>query len=344
MKVLVVNNAAPFIRGGAEELADHLVRRLNDTPGVQSELLRIPFKWDPAERLIDEMLICRQLKLYNVDRVIGLKFPAYLIPHPNKVLWLLHQFRQAYDLHEEGRGYLGDERGAVIRQAIQTADNRCFADCAAIHVNSPVTQDRMRRFNGVESHVLYPPLNDGELFTGGEDEGYVFAGGRVAPGKRQHLLIEAMAAVKSPARLVIAGPPESQDYVAALKALVERHGLEGRVELRMGFHPRADIARWVNGARACAYLPYDEDSLGYVTMEAAEAGKPMLTTDDSGGLLELVGPETGIVVRPEPAAIAEGLEHLVSDPAQARGLGEAARAAWRAKGIDWKDTVAALLA
>jgi glycosyltransferase involved in cell wall biosynthesis len=343
MKVLVVNNAAPFIRGGAEELADNLVRRLNATSGVQSELLRIPFKWEPAERLIDEMLICRQLRLYNVDRVIGLKFPAYLIPHHDKVLWLLHQFRQAYDLHEEGRGYLGDARGMEIRGAIQAADDRCFAECAAVYVNSPVTRDRMRRFNGVDPVVLYPPLNDAELFTGGEDEGYVFAGGRVAPGKRQHLLVEAMAKAPGAGRLVIGGPPESQDYADRLNALIADHGLQDRVELRLGFHPREDIARWVNGARACAYIPYDEDSLGYVTMEAVEAGKPVLTTTDAGGLLELIGSETGAVVEPTPEALAEGLAHLTEDAGRARSLGQAAREAWRSKGIDWKDTIAALL-
>ena len=344
MKVLVVNNAAPFIRGGAEELADNLVRRLNATPGVQSELLRIPFKWDPDERLIDEMLICRGLKLYNVDRVIGLKFPAYLIPHHDKVLWLLHQFRQAYDLYEEGRGYLGDARGAVIRGAIKAADDRCFAECKAVHVNSPVTQARMKKFNGAQSTVLYPPLNDAELFTGGEDEGYIFAGGRVSPGKRQHLLIEAMAHVRTPVKLVIGGPPESDVYADRLRALIEQLDLSDRVELRLGFHPRADIARWVNGARACVYIPYDEDSLGYVTMEAVAAGKPVLTTLDAGGLLELVAAETGAVTAPEPEAIGEGLEHLVSDPARARSLGEAAQALWLSKGIDWKDTIAALLA
>jgi len=344
VKVLVVNNAVPFIRGGAEELADHLVRQLNATAGVQSELLRIPFKWDPAERLIDEMLICRQLRLYNVDRVIGLKFPAYLIPHPNKVLWLLHQFRQAYDLHEPGRGYLGDARGGVIRQAIEVADNRCFAGCAAVYVNSPVTQARMKRFNGTDSKVLYPPLNDAELFTGGDYGGYIFAGGRVAQGKRQHLLVEAMAEVRSNVRLVIAGPPESEDYVGILASLIERHNLSDRVELRLGFHPREDIAAWVNGARACAYIPYDEDSLGYVAMEAAAAGKAILTTDDAGGLLEIVGADTGVVVAPNPKAIAAGLEHLVSDIGRARALGEAARATWQEKGIVWDHVIAALLA
>lgn len=54
MKVLVVNNAAPFIRGGAEELADRLVRELNATSGIEAELLRIPFRWEPAECIADQ--------------------------------------------------------------------------------------------------------------------------------------------------------------------------------------------------------------------------------------------------------------------------------------------------
>ncbi|HWU81388.1 MAG TPA: glycosyl transferase family 1, partial [Caulobacter sp.] len=158
MKVLVVNNAAPFQRGGAEELADHLVRRLNATPGVQSELVRVPFTWEPAERLIEEMLISKGMRLYNVDRVIGLKFPAYLIPHHDKALWLLHQFRQAYDLSEAGQSHLDfDETGRTVKAAIRAADNDCFAQCRKIFCNSPVTQNRLMKFNGVPSEVLYPP-------------------------------------------------------------------------------------------------------------------------------------------------------------------------------------------
>lgn len=137
MKVLVVNNAAPFQRGGAEELADHLVRRLNATPGVQSELVRVPFTWEPAERLIEEMLISKGMRLYNVDRVIGLKFPAYLIPHHQKVLWLLHQFRQAYDLSEAGQSHLDfDDTGRAVKAAIRAADNACFAECRKIDLRA----------------------------------------------------------------------------------------------------------------------------------------------------------------------------------------------------------------
>jgi len=344
MKVLVVNNAAPFIRGGAEELADNLVRQLNRTQGVESELLRIPFQWAPSERLIDEILLNQSLRLYNVDRVIALKFPAYLVPHDHKTLWLLHQFRQAYDLGEVGQG-LGDEgRDGVIKQAIRAADADCFEGVRALYVNSPVTQDRLSRFNGVDSQVLYPPLNDAALFTGGESQGYIFAGGRVAPGKRQHLLIEAMAQRGGRGgRLVVAGPPETPAYADQLRALIGEHGLEGRVELHLGFYPRADIARWVNGALACAYLPFDEDSLGYVTMEAFAAGKGVLTTSDAGGLLELVNAETGIVCAPDVASVAEGLDQLLSAPERAGRLGRAAKAAWAARDLTWEKTIHRLL-
>ena len=343
MKVLVVNNAAPFIRGGAEELADQLVHQLNRTPGVESELLRIPFQWSPSERLIDEILVNRLFRLINVDRVIGLKFPAYLIPHEHKTLWLLHQFRQAYDLGDVGQG-LGDVgREAEIKAAIRAADNRCFSECRGIFTNSPVTQGRLKRYNGVDSSVLYPPLNDEALFEAGDYGAYIFAGGRIAPGKRQHLLIEAMARAPSVGRLVIAGPVESQGYKEELQALVESYGLEARVDLHFGFHPRKEIAQWVGGALACAYIPYDEDSLGYVTMEAVASAKAVLTTTDSGGLLELVTEHTGKVTAPTSEALAEGLAALWESPKRTRALGVSAQEAWRRRAITWDATIERLL-
>ncbi len=343
MKVLVLNNAAPFIRGGAEELADNLVRQLGATRGVEAELLRLPFAWSPTDRLVEEVLIHQSLRLLNADRVIALKFPAYLVPHDHKTLWLLHQFRQAYDLGDVGHG-LGDTgRDGEIKRVIRRADELAFSGTKRVLCNSPVTRERLLRYSGVEAEVLYPPLNDAELFTGGEAGGYVFAGGRVAPGKRQHLLVEAMAQVRAPGRLVIAGPPESDAYAERLRALVSDHALDDRVELRFGFHPRAKIAAWVNGAAACAYLPFDEDSLGYVTMEAFAAGKPVLTTTDSGGLLEMVSDATGAVVEPSPAPLAAALDRLLGEPSRTAALGRAAKADWDGRGLDWPATVARLL-
>lgn len=345
MKVLVLNNAAPFIRGGAEELADHLVARLVRIRGVEAELLRLPFNWNPAERLIEEIVLHRQLRLSNVDRVIALKFPAYLVPHKRKTLWLLHQFRQAYDLYREGHTHLGfDERGRELVRAIRAADNLCFAESQNIFVNSPVTQKRLKTFNDVDSSVLYPPLNDPELFVGRSYGDYIFAGGRLGPAKRQHLLVRAMAKAPKRLRLVVAGPPDTPDYAAELQAIVRELNLADRVELRFGFRDRQEIASLASNALACAYLPVDEDSLGYVTMEAFGASRAVITTTDSGGLLEIViDGETGRVVEPAVEPLTEALADLWNDRARTERMGAAGYAILAAKKLTWDDTLKRLL-
>jgi glycosyltransferase involved in cell wall biosynthesis len=345
VKILVVNNAAPFVRGGAELLAEHLVDRLNMVKGTEAELLRVPFRWDPAERLVGEILLNRQLRLYNVDRVIGLKFPAYLVPHPDKTLWILHQFRQAYDLYQSGQSNIGrDERGRQLVEIVRTADNQCFRACREIFVNSPVTRDRLKRYNGFDANVLYPPLNDPELFQGGDYGNYIFAGGRVGPGKRQHLLIEAMRFVRAELRLVIAGPADTEEYANELRALILRHDLQDRVAVEIAFHDRKVIADYVNNALACACIPVDEDSLSYVAMEAFSASKAVLTATDSGGLLEIViDGATGAVVAPDARSLGDAIERLASDRAKTRSLGRAANAAWKDRDVNWDATIAVLL-
>lgn len=344
MKVLVVNNMAPFVWGGAEELAVHLQRNLR-AAGHESEVLRIPFQWEPARRIPSQMLMVRAFELWNVDRVIALKFPAYYIRHPHKTLWLLHQYRQAYDLHDAGQtnlpqGEVGDELRALIR----SADNESFAESRRIYTNSEVTRQRLLKYNGFDAHVLLPPINDPEIFVSDSAGDYVFAGGRVNGMKRQHLLIEAIARCPSSVRLIVGGPPDSAADGQRLRQLVEQLGLQDRVRLDLRFLPRDVYAQYVNGAAAVAYLPYDEDSLGYVAMEAATAGKALITTTDSGGVLGLVKPgQTGWVVQPDAESLAQALAAVFESAGRARDLGSGARALWNSLGINWPRTIEALL-
>lgn len=344
MKVLIVNNMAPFVWGGAEELAAHLQRNLL-IAGHEAEVLRIPFQWEPATRIPSQMLMVRAFELRNVDHVIALKFPAYLIRHPQKTLWLLHQYRQAYDLYDAGQtnlppGNTGLELQALIRQA----DQESFAESKNIFTNSEITRQRLHKYNGFDSKVLLPPVNDPELFMGGEAGGYIFAGGRVNGLKRQHLLLDALAQADSRVKLIIAGPPDTPNDAACLMAAVDRYGLADRVRLDLRFLPRNVYADYVNHAAAVAYLPFDEDSLGYVAMEAATAAKALITTTDSGGILGLVKHrETGWVAPPNADDLARAMEAVFEDSARAKMYGQNARVLWTDMEINWPDTVKALL-
>lgn len=344
MKVLVVNNAVPFIWGGAEELAANLERQLNKLPGVEAEVLRIPFQWEPKERLAAEILLNQSFSAETADRVIALKFPAYLLQHRNKTIWLLHQFRQAYDLLSAGQSYLSRDKDGDLIEAIKRSDEECFDGARKMFANSPVTRDRLNWYNDRSCEVLYPPLNDAELFVPRPHGDYIFAGGRVGEGKRQHLLLEAARLAGEKCRLVIAGPPESQAYADRLRAYVEKHDLGHRVTLNLHMHTRAEIAYLVTNARACAYIPFDEDSLGYVTMEAFASGRAVVTTFDSGGLLEIVKQETtGLVCSPEAESLAEALAKLSENNSLAQNLGNTASGVWAGKNITWPNTLERLL-
>jgi hypothetical protein len=63
----------------------------------------VPFKWYPKEEILAHAAAWRLLDLSEsngepVDLVIGTKFPSYFARHPNKVAWLIHQYRAAYEL------------------------------------------------------------------------------------------------------------------------------------------------------------------------------------------------------------------------------------------------------
>lgn len=343
MRVLVLSTLVPFVHGGAEELYDHLVLNLR-RQGHEAEGMRLPFSWNPPERLIDEMLIARQIRLWNVDRVIALKFPAYMVPWHDKVLWVLHQFRQAYDLLDAGQSDIGrDATGQRIVGAIRAGDALAFREARRIHTNAPITSNRLKHYNGFDSEVLRPPLNDPELFTGGEAGGYILASGRVNAGKRQSLLIKALRHAPG-LRLIIAGPPDTPADGQALRRLAAEEAVEDRLTLDLRFLPRAELAALVNGALAVAYLPYDEDSLGYCTMEAFQAAKPMITATDAGGVLDIVRDgENGYVVPPKPETLAVAMRAVAADRTRARGMGMAGQEAMAALRLDWPSTIERLV-
>jgi len=345
MRIAVVNNQVPFVRGGAEALADWLCSKLEEH-GHQAQLVRLPFQWNPAPQILEHALAARLVRLRGIDRVVALKYPAYFVPHDDKVLWLLHQFRQAYDLWGTPYQDLPDTPGGhAIRDAVVASDNAWLPEAKRIYTNSAVTSDRLRRFNGIESEVLYPPLLDPDGFTAGAYGDYVFCPGRITAGKRQHVLVEALAHTRTQVRVVIGGAPEHPEDLERLERLAAEHGVADRVEIVGRFITEEEKRAWMAEALACAYLPYDEDSYGYVTLEAFESRRPVVTFTDSGGILELVrDAETGYVTAPEPAELAAAMDRLHEDRARARALGEAGHDLMRTLNISWDRVVEALTA
>ena len=83
--------------------------------------------------------------------------------------------------------------------------------------------------------------------------------------------------------------------------------------------------------------------MGYVPFEAFLAEKPVVTTRDAGGPLEVVEDRrTGLVCEPTPGAVAGALALLRAHPDEARAQGQAGKGV--AAQLTWDTTIERLLA
>ena len=344
MRILICTTQVPFTTGGAESHVEGLRRALIEA-GHKAEVVALPFKWYPPTEIMRSAMAWRMLDLsaangQPVDLVIGMKFPAYLVAHERKVLWVLHQHRSAYNLWGTQFDDLSTyPEGVHIREWIKHCDERFIPEAKKVFANSRTVAERLKHYNKIESEPLYhpPPLAD-RLRTGATGD-YVFYPSRLEPQKRQDLLIEAMRFVRTPVKAVLAG---SSADMKRYEALIKQHKVGDRVTLR-GFVSDDEMIELYANALAVSYLPFDED-YGYVTLEGMLAGKPVVVTSDSGGARELIEHGAhGLVAEPTSQAIAESLDQLYCDPARARQMGERGREKLTAMNLSWEHVVKRLI-
>jgi glycosyltransferase involved in cell wall biosynthesis len=337
LRIAVANPQVPFLHGGAEILAENLVAELR-ARGHEADLVTIPFKWYPGTRVLSQALLWRLVDLEEsdgrpIELVIGMKFPSYGVRHPRKIAWLVHQFRQAYELDRTELGQFSEsaEDRATVR-AVHKFDRVALGECRHVFTISQNVADRLERNLGIPAESLPPPPQSLDFRCERYDD-FVLSVNRLDRAKRIDLLIEAAAAEPS-LQLVIAGEGPDRER---LEGLARDRGLNGRVRFA-GRVSAEELASLYATCRAVYYAPVDED-YGMVPYEAFLSGKPVVTTLDAGGPLEVVGERTGRVVRPEAAEIGRAFAGL--DPDTARTLGEAGREV--AARVTWDHCIERLL-
>jgi len=324
--VLVCEAQVPFVHGGAEVHVRQLVSELR-ARGYATELVSVPFKWYPKEEILPHAAAWRLLDLSEsngrpVDLVIGTKFPSYFARHPNKVAWLIHQYRAAYELcGTEYSDFAHTELDVGLREKLTQLDSQMLGECRALFTNARNTASRLAKFNGLVAEPLYHPPKLASRLVGGPYTDYVLSVGRLESVKRADLIIAAMARVSSNIRLIVAGDGTQRQNA---ERTAEQAGVADRVTFlgNVGDDQLLDLyAR----ALAVVYPPYDED-FGYVTLEAFVARKPVITCVDSGGPNEFVVDDVnGFVCAPNPEELAAAVNRLAANPAKAAALGDAGR-------------------
>jgi glycosyltransferase involved in cell wall biosynthesis len=347
VRIAVAHPQTPFTHGGAETHTEALVAALR-AAGHEAEEVVVAGKWYPATELLHQMAVWRSLDLsesngLKIDMVIALKFPAYLVPHERKVVWLIHQHRSAYELwdHPEFADLSKQEEGPALRDMVVQSDRVALGEAKRIFTNSRNVQDRLWGTIRLSSEVLYHPSPIVEALLPREPGpygDYVLFPSRLEALKRQSLVVEAMRHTKTAVSLVLVGGGPDEP---AIREQIGRLGLEQKIELA-GRVSDERLHELYLGALGVYYGPFDED-YGYVTIEGFAAHRPVVTLTDAGGPLEFVTDrETGFVTPPEPEAIAHAFDVLFSNRPKAKAMGEAGNALIRERVPGWPEVVARL--
>ena len=343
MKVVVATTQDLFVRGGgATYHAEGLASALGAL-GHDVETLRIPFGWRHKYEVLRQAYQWRMLDLRDsgADLVIALKFPAFYVRADRKVAWILHQHRPLYDNFDRPEysafsSKIGED--VAMRDAVRQWDTTYLREMQRIFTNSETVADRLRRYNGIQGEPLYhPPPGAGRLRPGPFGD-YVLWVGRLEGNKRPGLLLDALALTRTKVRATFAGGGPQE---AELRERARAMGLEGRIDWRGLVSDEEKIALYA-GARAVVYPPFGED-LGYVTLEAFLAGKPVITTTDAGGPTEFVRDGFNGFIAPDAAGMAAAIDAYADDGELAARHGRAGRETYAEKIPSWERVCARLL-
>jgi glycosyltransferase involved in cell wall biosynthesis len=342
--VLVVTSAPPGVEGGHLVIARALESALTEA-GHRADVVTTPsnrFGRQGAAYLANWLTDVGRLGDGTpVDVVISLRYPSYAVRHPRHVCWLNHTMREYYDLWDEFSASLSPQgrlKEGIRRQIVHAADNYLLKrNVTRVLALSETVRARLRRWNGIDADVLYPPAPPRPYRC----DGYgvdLFVVSRLSPLKRVDLVLRALAEPSARhVRCVIGGEGEAR---ADLERLATSLGLGSRVTF-LGRLSETALVHHLAQCRAVVFTPKNED-FGFVTVEAFASAKAVVTVTDGGGPTELVRHGVnGLVAEPTPASLAEAMAALTNDREMAERLGRQGRV--DAAPLTWATAVNRLL-
>jgi glycosyltransferase involved in cell wall biosynthesis len=250
-----------------------------------------------------------------------------------------------YQLAKEVWWYESPPAVAAAGFALEPWYLRAYRSTPAFTI-SPSTEGDLRRL-GWRAPVTVIPVGieqpDGPQHPqhSGNEIAFLYAG-RLNPSKRVHEIVAAFAEYRrggGRGRLWLVGEG-TPAYLGRLRRDAARLGVEGDLELT-GRVSREERDRRMEAATALLMASVRE-GWGLVVTEAGARGTPAIVYDVPGLRDAVRDCDTGLVVPPEPRAMAAAMRRLADDPRLRRRLGRSA-AAW-SLGFTFDRSAAALRA
>jgi glycosyltransferase involved in cell wall biosynthesis len=310
MKILVAHVIQPGFSGGAEYLVKNLLIELR-VRGHEVEYVEFPLNLSSLSNI---PLLCHafeKIEIQNADLVICTKFPATLIKHKNKVIWLIHHFKnidpEVFDrLNSIDNNYLHD---FIVNKQVKAIKESSKSFVISSHIQNQII-DKL----GVKIDVLRTPVSVNQTKSQAFDGNYIFCGGRINSQKRQDLLIKALSLSKQDYKLQIIGLSEDQNYFSYLVSLIKQHKLQDRVLLENRFLNDLEFKNLIDFSSLCVYIPYNEDNFSIFAGMACLSNKLVITASDSGEVATFISQvDSRLVSENNPTDLSRKLDFAISE-------------------------------
>ncbi|MFE5670503.1 glycosyltransferase family 4 protein [Agromyces sp. NPDC056523] len=251
-------------------------------------------------------------------------------PNGPYALGLRRRLRVPLVLTSHGETFM-DDRGVFQSSALlRSGLRRAIAQASAVTAPSEYVLADLRRTYGLTGGTVVPNGVDRDLHehadaaTRPDGTQYLLGVGRLGAMKGFDLLIEAFASAElgPEVHLVIGGDGPER---ARLEELIERRGLEDRIEMVGRLGPTS-VARAMAGALAVV-VPSRVEAFGIVALEAWRSGAPLVMTSRGGAPGFVRDGDDGILVDPlDTPALASALREVTSNAGLRNRLAAAGRA------------------
>ncbi len=323
--------------GGAEDVLEAMVRLFPDAPIYTSiyhpDVMPEGYRnWDIRTLWIDRLpgihthhqaflplypLAFGGLDLSEYDVVLsnksGFCHGVRTGPETIHICYCLTPTRYVWDYDR----YVERERlNPLIREALRPliALLRRWDHAAAQRVDrfiaiSNAVRERIRRFYGRKSDVIYPPVETDAFKPAGRHDDYYLVVSRLVPYKRIDLAVEACNRLGVP--LLIAGSGRDRERLESMAGPTVR--FLGRV-------PDSELPELMARCRALLF-PGLED-FGITPVQAQAAGRPVIAYRGGGALDTVIEGHTGLFFDEQtPESLADAIRRFDPDdfdPAEAR--------------------------
>lgn len=307
MRILIAGSIQ--IDGGYEEeaLVKSIAKYLKDHKHMVDTFM-LPYVRDMLS-LPDQIAAYQMLDISNIDLLITVGYPACVLQHHNKIIYLFETAPMLNEYWDSEYGVLASQQYSRLLHSVSYCEEKVFKEAKKIVCNSELLSNDITRKYMINTSTQYCP-NIFDTVEGKFDlrKDYYVCETSLMPYHRMELLLDTLR--KEPTEnLVIYIPRANSIYHETLLMQIEDRNLSDRVFVFKSIAPN-DVLK---NAKAFITTDYQVRKISAGVIRSVSLNTNIIACEDSGAIAEFINlHKCGIVKKADPVSLSSGISAINS--------------------------------